>query len=410
MSKIHTGDVVESALDEFNSRTNSLVGKMEALRSDIELIKQSARELSSLLGSDSESNASEQGVKSYLKSYVKKLLVDNEEDIWTAPVDAQHFTPHPFISIEERAAQGCRTKFITLFNLKGGVGKTTIASNLTAAFAEANYKLKGNIRGKALRVLAVDLDFQASMTERCMRQNFLTKFYSDKPTLPLRQLFWSTPEQTPLVEYIYPFVECEKAKIIPTDRRLDQCDSAAFCSQFFDLREMRFEFRKWFHRNDFLEKYDLVIFDCPPRKTVAALCALTASDFVFIPCTFDLIELHPVLFTVKWLLEIIYKLKLKLQIGGIILNRANAETKLSSAERNLLETICKNIETNALKSGSEYAEDYRERFPNSSPMPLDSFIPKRTGIFGEYPGAIPGAKADYFERIASEIYQKFLSK
>jgi Flp pilus assembly CpaE family ATPase len=70
-----------------------------------------------------------------------------DTDVWIAATAGNMPIPR-FVHREKRT-----TRFVTFLNLKGGVGKTTIAANLAAAYATG-------VLGDKLRVLAVDLDYQ----------------------------------------------------------------------------------------------------------------------------------------------------------------------------------------------------------------------------------------------------------
>jgi len=60
-------------------------------------------------------------------------------------------TPPPFVAANER-----QTRFISVVNLKGGVGKTTLTANVGVSLSRRGH-----------RVLLVDLDFQSSPTRLC---------------------------------------------------------------------------------------------------------------------------------------------------------------------------------------------------------------------------------------------------
>ena len=75
--------------------------------------------------------------------------------------------PPPFVPAGQR-----RTRFIAVGNLKGGVGKTTVAANVGMLLAR---------RGK--NVLLVDLDFQGSLTRLCVPQDQFRELVRRKETV-----------------------------------------------------------------------------------------------------------------------------------------------------------------------------------------------------------------------------------
>lgn len=79
-----------------------------------------------------------------LESFDGKLW---EQDMQTSPP--------PFITATDR-----QTRFISVVNLKGGVGKTTLTANIGVSLARRKH-----------RVLLVDLDFQSSLTRLCKTSN-----------------------------------------------------------------------------------------------------------------------------------------------------------------------------------------------------------------------------------------------
>src|SRR5262249_21291971 len=89
--------------------------------------------------------------KEAYKQASAQLEAINQTDgkVWLTPVSG---TIPPFVPLAAR-----KTAIISLANLKGGVGKTTLTANLGAAFAS-----------EGLRVLLIDLDHQSTLTSRAL--------------------------------------------------------------------------------------------------------------------------------------------------------------------------------------------------------------------------------------------------
>lgn len=142
-------------------------------------------------------------------------------------------------------------KTISIFNQKGGVGKSTTASNLMAELAKLGYK-----------VLGVDIDAQGHLSKFCAidtdGENTVTEFLSGEAT------FAET-------------VKCTRfGDILPSDRNLQ-----IYSKQFSE------DFNNIFLLQDMVKaqgsQYDFIIVDCPPNANQITVSALVASDFVIVP-------------------------------------------------------------------------------------------------------------------------------
>ena len=190
---------------------------------------------------------------------------------------------------------------ISVVNFKGGSGKTTTASHLAQHLA-----LKGH------RVLAVDLDPQASLTALHGIQPELDEVPSlyetlryDDQRVPISEVIRSTnfpnldivPANLELQEYEYDTPLAMTAS--------DSTEGKAFFTRISSaLREID-------------DRYDVVVIDCPPQLGYLTLTSLTASSSV-------LVTVHP------QMLDVMSMSQFLLMLGGIMktIRGAGAEMKL----------------------------------------------------------------------------------
>ncbi|MDO5582404.1 MAG: AAA family ATPase [Planctomycetia bacterium] len=331
-------------------------------------------------------------------------LGERDVSVWTEPAKLPASKIPAFIPIQNRplGERGLSTRFIAMINLKGGVGKTTISANLSAAFAAGNYKRPDHQKGKPIKVLVVDLDFQGTLSQRCIGSETLNNAMASRAT-SARLLHPPKNDVAKPKEIAVPFIHRpQMCQVIPADDTLDAEDFKQQAILALKIAEPRFRYREWFHAEKVFKGYDLVIFDCPPRLTSSTVCSIVASDYVFIPTSPDAFDISAVNRTIRWIGTIQRVLDLPVRVAGIILNRTNKVTGLSVAE---------NSRKNEL---DVYMKEFLNKNPDCDtgkrPFILDALIPKRAGekdsINGRPGESLPGETVPFFADLASDIYER----
>jgi cellulose biosynthesis protein BcsQ len=193
------------------------------------------------------------------------------------------------------------SRILAVANLKGGVGKTTIAANIAAHLAHDEAWKK--------RVLLVDLDYQGSLSSMAFPddQSWLPPKGADsiasralsgdvEPSLFLQAC--KQVKQTPNLQVVtahYDLAQADNRLLVEWLLNKRGADPRPMSRKIADLIlgrnyqpcEMRYNLAKLLHSDAVRENFDLIIIDCPPRLTAGAIQAFCASSHLLIPTLLD---------------------------------------------------------------------------------------------------------------------------
>ncbi len=167
---------------------------------------------------------------------------------------------------------------ISVLNLKGGVGKTTITAHLGTALARRGY-----------RVLMIDLDLQGSLTQMMIPYDKQSLLAADKRLIHHFMTKASGDKTEKLRDYAQTIFEFPESGgtvgLVPASDDLAYAELSLTLSWLLrhGERDNRFLLRKALHMLGLYQQYDIVLLDCPPLVNISCINALAASDYLLTP-------------------------------------------------------------------------------------------------------------------------------
>ncbi|WP_297521738.1 AAA family ATPase [uncultured Clostridium sp.] len=193
-------------------------------------------------------------------------------------------------------------KTISIFNQKGGVGKTTTNINICAYLATLGYK-----------ILAIDIDPQGNTTSGLgVDKRKITKSMYD--VLCGRMCLEDIIIQSQLVENLY---------IAPANMDLAGAEIEVMARD-----EREFILHK--ELGDLEDKFDFVFIDCPPSLGMLTINSLVASQSVLIPIQAEYYALEGVAQLVNTVNLVKKSLNKNLEVEGAVMTMYDSRTNLSN--------------------------------------------------------------------------------
>lgn len=304
------------------------------------------------------------------------------------PEESTIWEREPVVSpLYPRWGQSGDLPIITVANMKGGVGKTTLVANLAARFQ----------RDATRPVLVIDFDYQGSLSETFAKQ-------AERPQDAMRAhtlLFGDVSDSDALaharplarglesVEYYparYEFATIENNIMIDWVRNPGNGD-------------VRFCLCRYLRSTPFQKRYSMVLIDCPPRLTTGTINALCASTHLLIPTKLDEMSAEAAIYFLQQIQRMKDSLFPRLEILGIVPTMTDEAERLSDYEERARDRI------------TFFGEQQLQR---GNLLLMEQRVPDRRDI-GRFAGAgvaylRKSATRPIFDKLAEEIKRRIDAK
>jgi len=248
-----------------------------------------------------------------------------------------------------RAPEGA--KIITIGNLKGGVGKTTLAANF-AAYVSAT-------RDKP--VLLIDLDYQGSLSNMLMLAIEREEVESRVDWLFEESANLATMERARV--HLVPKIN--RGWLVPANYTFAQLENQLLLKWLLQQDgglDVRYRLASALLRPEVRASYAAIVLDMPPRMTLGSINALVASHAFVVPTVLDSLSVEAVSQFLTNMKAIKGDLGLDLDLAGIV-GMMTRQTKPSEREARGLEL--------AQESGRIWRENTDYVFKATLPRKVD---------------------------------------
>ncbi len=320
-------DVLKSRLFELTGGLQGQKNVTAVLSAECERLKQKLLKKRQVQQYLSDRHQLAKRVITELKSKLKAIALSDGR-IWEAA--PENGSP-PFRPLSQR-----RTPILSLVNLKGGVGKTTIAANLAVA-----------MKNHGWRVLVVDLDHQSSLSQLLLSPAKMDELVVSRRLIhtALKDVSDGFASFRQAIERATNVPDSE-IFVVAADEEFGNLETAMAHSWHAKIThdDIRYRLRAILHRAEIADRFDFILLDCPPRLTTGCVNALAASDYVMIPVLPNAVAAAAVPRLLRWLRHLRKAAFPELSVMGVVGNKAkyygDALVKKQQAELDSLAPLC----------------------------------------------------------------------
>lgn len=198
-------------------------------------------------------------------------------------------------------------KIITIGNLKGGVGKTTLAGNYAAYLSQTLGK----------NVLLIDLDYQGSLSNMMLQAAGIVDVESR-----VERLFESEASLATLAANRIQLVnKLNQGWIVPSNYTFAARENQLLFKYVIDDTEsldLRYRLAHTLSHPDVRREYAAIVIDMPPRLALGSINAIFASHYFLVPTILDKLSGEAVQRFISQVKDIKSEFQLDIELAGIV--------------------------------------------------------------------------------------------
>jgi cellulose biosynthesis protein BcsQ len=256
---------------------------------------------------------------------VRAAFSGKDYDLWCV-----HATRQPS-HYNQKLGHHRHRPIITIANLKGGVGKTTLTANLAAFLSH-----------RGMRVLLIDVDYQGSLSNMLLSADQVADVSADVSKLLASEADAAIFKQTARpFERILP-----GSAIVSSDYEFASYENHLMIEYLLheDRDDGRYRLAKLLLNEDVSNTFDIVLIDAPPRLTAGTINALCASTHLLIPTVFDKLSAEAVGTFVKGVHVLKTHLNPMIELLGVVGTLTYQQTGLKDREQQAKNIAVKEVQ------------------------------------------------------------------